>query len=1163
MNDHTQCCSLEPDGRQPDVRQPHSRQPHSRQPHSRQPHSRQPHSRQPHSRQPHSRQLNIVKPNRFGQVHEATVRRPRILSVLPRTLDFAEACGCRPVNCGRVAGLLVAVCLLAGWWLLGSIAQAWAEPPQSDADAAWFRESVEPLLRRRCFACHSHEAGKIRGGLTLDARSGWLAGGESGPAIVPGRPDESLLIQAVRHASLEMPPSGKLPDAEIAVLEAWVRRGAPDPRVLAAAAKPLADTRWWSLVPLVRPAIPPLPAVAENAPRFDGRARNPIDVFVAERLQRVGLTFGPPAGRRQLLRRLYFDLLGFPPSPETVAEFLADEAPDAVDRWIDRLLASPRLGERWARHWFDTIHFAESHGYEHDIGRPNAWPYRDYVIEAFNRDTPWPRFIREQLAADIFYPHDTRLTPALGFLGAGTFDLSTFSTAPVTFDYQDRDDQVTQTMAAFASLTANCARCHDHKFDPVSQEDYYALQAVFAGVSKGNLAFDADPRMGEQRRRWTALRGSAEARDASVLLDASWNDSIAAWEQANSGSAAAWHPLEVVAAESRQGSTLSITAPNIVAASGPRPERDVYSLRVRATSPASAGLSADPKSSADPKAADGPPTMPAITAVRLELLADPALPKGGPGRQDNGNLHLNQIELFVQPAGLQPAGTPPAGTPPNSAQPNSAQPAKPTLLKIRRATADFNQAGWTVEQAIDGNAGTAWGIYPQVGQSHVGVFELAEPLVLDANHELLVVLHQTHGGGHLIGRLALAATTATGASARMLASDLAEALRTPAAARSEPQRIAIAAAALRERAEAELNALPPQQQVYAAAMEVERDNRPARLAEPKRVHLLARGDIAKPGVEVPPGAIAALTHAPSRFTLVDTRREGERRAALADWLAHPSNPLSWRSIANRLWHYHWERGLCDTPSDLGRMGSTPTHPELLDWLAAALRDGDGTLKPLHRLIVSSHVYQQASEATHGAAVDPRNAWLWRGPRRRLDADMLRDAVLAVSGRVDWRMGGPSVQQFRSGPGPQLTPKLDYDAYDWNGPDAGRRSVYRFVWRGIADPFMETLDFPDAALLQPARSESVSALQALATLNNDFMLRHSEHFAQRLERDEGVAFDPTGDGIERRRARRAAQLAWQREPTDGELGALTSYASQHGWSALCRVLLNSAEFLYVE
>ncbi len=1043
----------------------------------------------------------------------------------------------RPAARGRVAGLLVAVCLLAGLVRLGSVARAWAEQPPSDADAAWFRQSVEPLLRRRCFACHSHEAGKIRGGLTLDARSGWLAGGESGPAIVPGRPDESLLIQAVRHASLEMPPSGKLPDAEIAVLEAWVRRGAPDPRVLAAAAKPLADTRWWSLVPLVRPAIPPLPMVTENALRFDGRARNPIDAFAAERLQRAGLTFGPPAGRRQLLRRLYFDLLGHPPSPEAVADFLADEAPDAVDRRIDRLLASPRLGERWARHWFDTIHFAESHGYEHDIGRPNAWPYRDYVIDAFNHDTPWPRFIREQLAADIFYPQDTRLTPALGFLGAGTFDLGTFSTAPVTFDYQDRDDQVTQTMAAFASLTANCARCHDHKFDPVSQEDYYALQAVFAGVSKGNLAFDADPQTGEQRRRWTALRGSAESRDASVLLDPSWNDSIAAWERANSASAAVWHPLEVVAAESRDGSTLTITAPNIVAASGMRPERDVYSLRVRAAAPA----------------ASGPTTTPAITAVRLELLANPALPTGGPGRQAYGNLHLNQIELFVQPAGTQPTGTPPTGKPP----------AKPILLKIRRATADFNQAGWTVEHAIDGQAGTAWGIYPQVGQSHVGVFELAEPLVLDASHELLIVLHQTHGGGHLIGRLALAATTATNSSARVLAGDLAEALRAPAATRSEPQRVAIAAAALRERAESELNALPPQQRVYAAAMEVERDNRPARLAEPKRVHLLARGDIAKPGVEVPPGAIAALTHAPGRFTLADARREGERRAALADWLAHPSNPLSWRSIANRLWHYHWERGLCDTPSDLGRMGSPPTHPELLDWLAAALRDGDGTLKPLHRLIVSSHVYQQASEATHGASVDPRNAWLWRGPRRRMDADMLRDAVLAVSDRVDWRMGGPSVQQFRSGPGPQLTPKLDYDAYDWNGPDAGRRSVYSFVWRGIADPFMEAFDFPDAALLQPARSESVSALQALATLNNDFVLRHSEYFAQRLEREEGAAFDPTGAGFERRRTRRAAQLAWQREPTDSEIGALTSYARQHGWPALCRVLLNSAEFLYVE
>ena len=513
------------------------------------------------------------------------------------------------------------------------------------------------------------------------------------------------------------------------------------------------------------------------------------------------------------------------------------------------------------------------------------------------------------------------------------------------------------------------------------------------------------------------------------------------------------------------------------------------------------------------------------------MLADPALPKGGPGRQDNGNLHLNLIELFARP-----------GEP----------------LKIRRATADFNQEGWTVEHAIDGNPGSAWGIYPKVGESHVAVFELETPLPLDSHRELTVVLHQTHGGGHLIGRLALSATTAANASARVLPAELAEALRTPLATRSEPQRLAIASAALRELADAELKTLPPQQRVYAAAKEVERDNKAARIAEPKPVHLLARGDIAKPGVEVPPGAIAAMTHAPGRFVLADARREGERRAALADWLAHPANPLTWRSVANRVWHYHWERGLSETPSDLGRMGSRPTHPELLDWLAASLRDGDGTLKPLHRLIVSSRTYQQASNAANGAAVDPRNTLLWRGPRRRLDADMTRDAMLVVSGRIDWKMGAPSVQQFRSSPGPQLTPKLDYDAYDWTGPDAGRRSVYRFLWRGIADPFMEALDFPDAALLQPTRSESVSALQALATLNNDFVLRHSEYFAQRLERDETAGVE-----VEQRRVRRAAQLAWQRELSDDEAKVLADYVQRHGWPALCRVLLNSAEFLYVE
>ncbi|MES2571020.1 MAG: DUF1549 domain-containing protein, partial [Verrucomicrobiota bacterium] len=310
----------------------------------------------------------------------------------------------------------------------------------------------------------------------------------------PGDVEESLLVRAIRHgdADLKMPKE-KLPAEEIAILEEWVRRGAPDPREAA----PVVDrTDWWSLKPLVRPPVP------VSGPT------NPIDAFVLEKLRGKNLEASPPADRRTWIRHIYFDLHGLPPTPEEADAFVHSSDPETEGRVVEKLLASPRYGERWARHWLDVIHFADTHGFEHDVFRPNAWRYRDYVIESFNRDTPWPRFIREQLAADVFFPDSPPV--ALGFLGAGPYDMSAAGTAPKAFEYMDRDDLVTQTMAAFASATVNCARCHAHKFDPITQEDYFAIQAVFAGVGKGEIAFDEDPAVAPRPTR--AMRASCSRR---------------------------------------------------------------------------------------------------------------------------------------------------------------------------------------------------------------------------------------------------------------------------------------------------------------------------------------------------------------------------------------------------------------------------------------------------------------------------------------------------------------------------------------------------------------------------------------------------------------------------------------------------------------------------
>ncbi|HIE96127.1 MAG TPA: DUF1549 domain-containing protein [Planctomycetes bacterium] len=978
----------------------------------------------------------------------------------------------------------------------------------------FFSQKIEPLLKSHCFGCHSHAAGEMEGGLTLDSRSGWIEGGDGGPAIVPGQPAESLLVKAVRRvdSELQMPPEEKLSDANIELLVEWIKRGAPDPRTSDHVVRDEVDLMdWWSLRPLQRPAVP------ESSNQTDGRG-NAIDAFVGHRLGAKRLTPLSQADRPTLIRRLYVDLHGLPPTPEAVAAFVADSDPLAYEKLVDRLLDSERYGERWARHWLDTVHFADSHGCEHDAYRPHAWRYRDYVIESLNRDTPWSRFIREQLAADQFYPDETRLTAALGFIAAGPLELSRAGTAPVTFDYLDRDDMVTQTMAAFASTTANCARCHDHKFDPISQEDYYSLQAVFAGVGKGDVEFDEDPVVANARRRWKALLAATESNDRSMLLAPEYVDVVAQWEQTIEDQPAIWEPLSPATFLSTDGATLERREDNSLLASGVRPEQDTYTITV-------------------------PTSLTKLTALRLDVLADDSLPMKGPGRQDNGNLHLTEFEALVF-------------------DPDSAA---PTRLKISKATADFDQAGWTISHALDGDLKTAWGIHPSVGKSHYAVFELEEPLDLKPFSQIVIVLKQLHGGGHLIGRLKLYATAADGATAEVLPELVRSGIKLPRDQRSDDQKAAIAAYALRRHADKQLAGLPAAASVYAVSTGYSHGKKLNSPMPPRVVHVLRRGDIHKPGQVAASGALAAITTLPGRFELNDPNDEASRRAALADWLAAPDNPLSWRSIVNRVWFHHFGRGLCDTLNDFGRMGGTPSHPELLDWLAVWFRDdAKGSLKRLHRLILLSSTYQRQSQVTAAAtpnsalsnphSMDAQNRFLWRMNRRHLDAESFRDAVLQISGRIDLTMGGPGVQQFTQTTGSQLTPKLHYDAFDWNLPSAARRSIYRVVWRGIADPFMESLDFPDLGLLAPQRGFSVSALQALAVFNNDFVLHHSQLLAEKLKASHATVGEQVA---------RACRLVFLREPGKEESMVLVAYVTQHGLAAMCRVLFNSNEFIFVD
>lgn len=999
------------------------------------------------------------------------------------------------------------VCLILFWanaLVAGDFAFAQEEP------STYFREQVLPIFQQHCLACHSHAAGEMEGGLSLDWKSGWELGGSRGPAIVPGKPEKSLLMQAVLHASDELHmPKEKITNQEISVLNRWIEKGAFDDRIAQPKSVEASSHDWWSLRPLVCPSVP----IAKTS--------NPIDSFIVSQLEKAGLERSPLADRRTLIRRVSYDLTGLPPTPEETDAFVFDQDTNAYEKLVDRLLLSQRYGERWARHWFDTIHFADSHGYEHDIGRDHAWRYRDYVIQAFNNDTSWSRFIGEQLAADYLFPDEPQLIPALGFLGAGTFDLSTYSTATVTFDYLDRDDLVTQTMAAFSSTTANCARCHAHKFDPISQEDYYALQAVFSGIIKGDVAFDLKPETTLERRRLQLIIDAADRRDASELLKAEHADAINQWLISQRQSAQ-WQPLELQTYVSTEGATLMRGADGVVLASGNKPDKDTYAITATTQ-------------------------FDRITALRLDVHSHESLPMRGPGRCDNGNLHLSEIELQVFEAGTQQGRT----------------------LSFKSATADFNQSAWGIERAIDADPKTAWGIHPAVGQSHYAVFELAEPVAMRPDTKLAISLRQLHGGSHLIGALSLSVTAGDPSQIKAIPAEVELALQNATDdvgfevgfEVSLEDRLTIAAHVLRGFAADSMRLLPAKVFVYAAAPSVaipagEGQVQLKSLPAPKTVHVLHRGDFDKPQAISEPGSLSLIADLPHRFTLQNVHNEAERRAALANWLAHHDNVLTWRSAVNRVWQHHFGRGLCDTPSDFGRMGGVPSHPELIDWLAIWFRDdAQGSLKALHRLIVTSETYRQSSASDpQGIRLDSDNRLLWRQNRQRLDADAVRDFTLAASGSLDLKMGGPGVQHFKQSKGPQSTPTLDYTVFDWASPGAARRSIYRYVWRGIADPFMETMDFPDLGLLSPVRGFSASSLQALSLYNNDFVLHNSQTMAQDVETRVSGLEQQVADCVMR---------VWLRKPSEGERAELTEFTSRHGLAELCRVLLNSNEFLFVE
>ena len=991
----------------------------------------------------------------------------------------------------------------------------------ASADDKLFRERVTPIFEKHCVRCHS--ADEHKGGLSLATAEAAHKGGDSGAAFIAAKPDDSLIVQHVSGDKPEMPKNAPpLSVQQVATLREWIAAGAAWPADVALKDKQFEGQVWWSLQPLVRPKVPEMKSGqgdkeiggqrdkqrSESAPLVPAPP-SPIDAFIRAKLVEKGLAPSPEADRRTLYRRLSFDLLGLQPDPDAVDAFVADPNPLAYEVLVDQMLKSPRYGERWARHWLDVVHYGDTHGYDKDKLRPNAWPYRDYVIRSLNEDKPYDRFVLEQLAGDVLWPDTVDGITATGFIAAGPWDFIGHAEVPESkIDGQiarnlDRDDMVTTAMNAFCSLTVQCARCHNHKFDPVTQTDYYRLQANFAALDRADRMFDTDPAVGHRRTELLAEQKRIKSEEQRLAAE-----------------------TVKLCGEELKALDQKIASAQQAVAGQRQPEYGYHS-----------GI----ESSQDK-----------AKWVQIDLGKEVSLSKlAYVGCWDD----FNGIGAgFGFPVRFKIEAS------------NDATFASGVTLLIDKTDADFANPGTMLQQAeVKGIAAryvrvTATKLAPRQNDF---IFALAELSVFDAE------------GKNVALGAAVTALDSIEAPIRWTKKNLVDGIFTGQSAedvnRLREQRTALlerlVPLAIRDeirRVEASLSemamhlaALPAPQYVFAGMIHhgggTFSGTGPFG-GKPRSIHILKRGDVTSPADEVGPGIVPLRQGETGEFALAPNHVEGDRRVALAKWIVDEQHPLTWRSIVNRVWQHHFGRGLVDTPNDFGRMGQLPSHPELLDWLAVEFRDGGRSLKTLHRLIVTSSVYRQQSQSNALAEqVDSSNALLWRANRRKLDAEALRDSLLFVAGKLDDRMGGPAFQDFVIEK-PEHSPHYEYHLHDPEDPKSHRRSIYRFLVRSQTQPFMTTLDCADPSMIVDKRSETVTALQALALLNNKLVLSMSGHMAKRIE-----AASPD----ERQRVVLAFRLATGRSPTADEVEALSDYARQHGLIQTCRVILNLNEFAFVD
>ncbi|GMV97346.1 MAG: hypothetical protein AMXMBFR83_17040 [Phycisphaerae bacterium] len=958
---------------------------------------------------------------------------------------------------------------MSGWALMAVAGQA-AEP----AEPVLYSRDIKPILSNNCYACHGPDEARRKAGLRLDDRAAALAELKTGGfAIVPGDPRKSLLVERITAAGPDylMPPpdSGKKLTAEqIDLLQRWIAQGARF------------DAHWS----YVAPRRPPEPAVKDAAWPI-----NPIDRFIRAELEKQSLTPSPEADRRTLIRRLSFDLTGLPPGPEEVDAFLADASPKAYEALVERLLASPRYGERMAVYWLDLVRYGDSKGY-HSDNPINVWPYRDYVVRAFNDNKPFDVFTTEQLAGDLLPGAGDEQRIASGF---NRLNLHTEEGGAQAKEYLAKyfADRVRAVSNVWLGASMGCAECHDHKFDPYTMKDFYSFGSFFAdleevgvGVQVPRLTLPTGPQKAQLQRLDSLI---ARLRQVLETQTPELDAALARWERESAGPGPEWTTLHPVSLGSTGGATLTVSADGLVRVTGANPPSNRYVVAAATE-------------------------LTGITAVRLEVL--PAKGKGV-GRSGNGNIVLSEFRLAAAPAG-DPAALKP--------------------VKLQNASADHSQADYDVSAAIDGRSHTGWALLPHPAKAHQAVFETARDLGAPGGTILVFDLDQRYGDQHTIGRFRISVSTArrpVRADGAVVPEEI-RAILAVAPDRRAPEQ--------REKLAAHYRGIAPELQPLRdrlAALQKQREAVQASVAtmlvstavEPRPIRILPRGnwlDDSGPLVTpaVPPFIAPALE--------VKDRRAN--RLDLAGWMVDPRNPLPARVFTNRLWKLFFGQGLARTLDDLGSQGAWPSHPELLDWLAVEFIDSGWDVKHVVRLMVLSRTYRQSSNGRPDLRErDPGNALLARQGSFRLDAEFVRDNALLVSGLLVEKIGGPSVKPYQpAGYWSFLNfPVREY--YPDKGPDQYRRGLYTWVQRTFPHPSLLAFDAPSREECTAERARSNTPLQALVLLNDPTYVEAARVFAARIIRSGAAA---------EQRLRFAFRAALGREPRPAEAQILMALCAKH-------------------